>query len=101
MPAATATLPGWYRALAIVVGLVAILLAFVVLADPALGLATLVLLLGFALLVIGLDRLIAGVTGHPFGGFFIGPAQGVVNEVVGSPPTTGTSGGSTGGPPKP
>ncbi len=100
MQATSVTLPGWYRAFAIVVGLVSIVLAFVVLVDPALGLATLVLLLAFALIIIGFDRLIAGVTGHPFGGFFGGPG-GVVNEVMGSPPSSGAPGGSTGSPPKP
>jgi hypothetical protein len=69
-------LPGWYRVLATVIGLVSIGLAFVVLADPALGVLTLVLLLALALLVIGIDRLVAGLTGHPFGavrGFLSGP----------------------------
>jgi uncharacterized membrane protein HdeD (DUF308 family) len=61
------TLPTWYRVLAILVGVVTIGLAFVVLAFPGLALLTLVFLLGFALLVIGIDRLIAGITGHPFG----------------------------------
>ncbi len=61
------TLPTWYRVLAIVVGVVSIVLALVVLADPALGLFLLVFLLGFALLVIGIDRLVTGVTGHMFG----------------------------------
>ncbi len=61
------TLPMWYRVLAIVVGVVSIVLALVVLADPALGLFLLIFLLGFALLVIGIDRLITGVTGHLFG----------------------------------
>jgi len=60
-------LPGWYRALATLVGVVSIVLAIVVLVDPALGVLTLVFLLGFALLVIGIDRIIAGITGHPFG----------------------------------
>ena len=67
MLASSIRLPTWYRGLAIVVGLVSIVLAFVVLAYPGLALATLVLLLAFALLVIGMDRLIAGVTGHPYG----------------------------------
>lgn len=60
-------LPGWYRVLATLVGVVSIVLAIVVLADPALGVLTLVFLLGFALLVIGIDRIAAGITGHPFG----------------------------------
>ena len=87
----TATLPGWYRALAILVGLISIALAFVVLVDPALAVATLILLLGFALLVIGIDRLIAGVTGHPFGGLMSAEGRGVTQELLGAPPGAGGS----------
>jgi uncharacterized membrane protein HdeD (DUF308 family) len=67
MQSAAAKLPTWYRALAVLVGLISIALAFVVLIDPVLAVATLILLLGFALLVIGIDRVVAGITGHPFG----------------------------------
>ena len=63
----SARLPGWYRAVAVTVGLISIALAFVVLLFPGLALLTLVFLLGFALLVIGIDRVIAGITGHPYG----------------------------------
>jgi len=62
-----AKLPTWYRAIAVIVGLITVALAVVVLAFPALGLLTLVFILGFALMVIGIDRVVAGVTGHPFG----------------------------------
>jgi uncharacterized membrane protein HdeD (DUF308 family) len=77
--ASTHPLPMWYRVLAIVVGVISIVLALVVLADPALGLFLLVFLLGFALLVIGIDRLVTGVTGHWFGWSPVavaGPPQG-------------------------
>jgi uncharacterized membrane protein HdeD (DUF308 family) len=67
MQMSTVRLPTWYRGLAILVGLISIALGFIVLAFPGLALLTLVFLLAFALLVIGIDRLIAGVTGHPFG----------------------------------
>jgi hypothetical protein len=60
-------LPTWYRALAVLVGVVSIVLALIVIADPVLGLAALVFLLALALLVMGVDRLMAGITGHPFG----------------------------------
>jgi len=66
MAASRPTLPEWYRVLAIVVGVVSIGLALVVLVEPALGLFLLVFLLGFALLVIGIDRLVTGITGHPY-----------------------------------
>jgi uncharacterized membrane protein HdeD (DUF308 family) len=64
--AATMTLPGWARALAIVVGIVSLILGVVVLLFPTLGLLTLVFLLAIAFLFIGIDRLIAGITGHPY-----------------------------------
>ncbi len=60
-------LPSWYRALAIVVGVVSIALAFIVLVIPALGALLLIFLLALALMVIGIDRLVAGVSGHPYG----------------------------------
>ncbi len=85
MQSASARLPSWYRGLAVVVGVISIALAFIVLLDPVLAVATLILLLAFALLVIGIDRLIAGVTGHPFGSWMGGAAGGVVSEVIGSP----------------
>jgi hypothetical protein len=82
-------LPNWYRAFATFVGVLSIILALVVLADPLLGVAVLVLLLGFALLVIGIDRLVAGITGHPFG---LAPG---LQPLAPSPPSSG----GTGGPP--
>lgn len=69
MPLPSMQLPKWYRALAIVVGVVSIALALIVLIEPLLALWLLILLLAFALLVMGLDRLIAGITGHPFSSF--------------------------------
>jgi len=89
------TLPAWYRGLAVVVGVIAIILAFVVLLDPVLAVATLILLLAFALLIIGIDRLVAGVTGHAFGGLMGGAGRGMVGEVMGP----GTGPNSPGGPP--
>jgi len=61
-----ATLPMWARAFAIVVGLISIAAAFVVLAFPGIAVLTLVFFLGVGLLFIGLDRLIAGISGHPY-----------------------------------
>jgi len=75
-----AVLPTWYRAVAIIFGLITVGLALLVLADPALGLFALVFLLAFALLVMGVDRIIAGITGHPFGWM-----PGAMRGVVGSP----------------
>jgi uncharacterized membrane protein YbaN (DUF454 family) len=64
--AAKATLPGWARALAVVVGIVSLVLGLVVLAYPGLAILTLVFLLAIAFLFIGIDRLMAGITGHPY-----------------------------------
>jgi hypothetical protein len=96
MPPSTAKLPTWYRVLTFVVGLITIALAFIVLADPGLALLTLVFILGFALLVIGFDRLIAGITGHPFGWMPSVMAEMTGSTAPGSPP--GSPGGPT--PPK-
>lgn len=87
MQGPTAKLPSWYRGLAVLVGLISIALAFVVLLDPVLAVATLILLLGFALLVIGIDRVVAGVTGHPFGWMTVG----VPRSGAGTPPGPGTN----------
>ncbi len=96
MQSSSVMLPMWYRGFAVVVGLLSILLAVIVLVDPALGLFALVFLLAFALMIIGIDRLVAGITGHPFGGGFLSPAQrGLVNEALGSNPPPG------GAPPNP
>ncbi len=70
MAAATVTLPTWARALAIVVGLVAIAAGIIVLVFPGIAVLTLVFLLGIALLFIGIDRLMSGITGHPYQGMF-------------------------------
>jgi hypothetical protein len=59
-------IPGWARALAIVVGLVSVLAGFVVLAFPALGLLFVVYLLAFALILLGVERLGMGITGHAY-----------------------------------
>ncbi len=98
MQSTSMMLPMWYRGFAVLVGLLSIALAIIVLADPALGLFALVFLLAFALMIIGIDRLVAGITGHPFGGGFLSPAQrGLVNEALaGAPPP----GGSPPSPPK-
>ncbi len=86
MPLPTAKLPTWYRALAVAVGVLSIVLALIVLADPTLAVALLIFLLAFALLVIGLDRLVSGITGHPFG--WMGPTiLGPSGGTGGQPPT--------------
>lgn len=84
-------LPNWYRALAVAVGIISIVLALIVLVMPLLALWLLIFFLAFALMLIGLDRLIAGITGHPFPGMltFVPPAMAGGDQPTpsGSPPT--------------
>jgi len=54
--------PGWLRALRIIFGLIAIVAAFYVLTRPALAVYTLTLLLAFAMMMIGVSRLVRGLT---------------------------------------
>lgn len=88
-------LPSWYRALAIVVGVVSIALAFIVLVVPALGALLLIFLLALALMVIGFDRLVAGVSGHPYGWSV------AVLPATAGPPGSGPGGASPPGPGSP
>lgn len=60
-------LPTWYRVLAVIVGVFSIALALIVLVDPVLAIWLLIFFLAFALLLMGIDRLVAGISGHPFG----------------------------------
>lgn len=55
----------WYRVFAVIVGVLSIILALVVLVDPYLAIWLLILLLAVGLLFMGMDRLMAGITGHP------------------------------------
>jgi uncharacterized membrane protein len=61
-----ATLPTWARALAIVVGVISIICAIIVVLFPGIAILTLVLILSVALMFIGIDRLAAGISGHPY-----------------------------------
>lgn len=83
----SAKLPTWYRVLTTIVGVVLVVLAFVLLVYPGLALLTLVFLLVFAFLVLGVDRIAAGITGHPFGWMaMMGPPSGTT-----STPAPGTT----------
>ena len=59
-------LPGWARALAVVVGLVTLLAGFLVLVFPALGILFVVYILAFALILLGVERFGMGITGHAY-----------------------------------
>lgn len=62
----TRTLPAWARAFAIVVGFVSLLAGFLVVAFPRLGLLVVVYFIAFALILLGLERLAMGITGHAY-----------------------------------
>jgi len=64
---AKATTPGWLKALRIIFGLIAIVASFYVLASPGLAVYTLVLLLSFAMIIIGVSRLTRGFSHTLFG----------------------------------
>ena len=59
-------LPSWARALAVVVGLVTLVAGFLVLVFPALGVLFVVYILAFALILLGVERLGMGITGHAY-----------------------------------
>jgi uncharacterized membrane protein HdeD (DUF308 family) len=58
--------PGWYRGLAIALGVFSFVAAFVALVDVRVAVLTLILLLALVLLLIGLGDLISGITGRPY-----------------------------------
>jgi uncharacterized membrane protein HdeD (DUF308 family) len=58
------TLPSWARALAIVVGVIAIIIAIVFFIYPGIALALFVFLAGVFLLAFGIERIAAGASGH-------------------------------------
>ncbi len=87
-------LPTWYRVFAVIVGLISIALALIVLVEPVLALWLLIFLLALALLVMGIDRVITGFTGHVVSqAAFFGPGM-APGSGTNSPPGPGT-------PPKP
>lgn len=83
-------LPTWYRALAVVVGVLSLALALVVLVDPLLAVWLLIFLLALGLLFMGMDRLIAGITGHPFSVFWVASVK--PGPEVGTPTGPGPGG---------
>jgi len=85
MAETAAKLPTWYRVLATIVGLMAIVSAVIVLADPVLAVWLLIFILAFGLLFMGMDRLVIGISGQPLG--WVGP-MGPPNP---SAPTVGTT----------
>jgi uncharacterized membrane protein HdeD (DUF308 family) len=66
MEAETVKLPDWARALGVIVGILSLVAGFLVLIFPGLGILTVVYFLAFALIMIGVERLAMGITGHAF-----------------------------------
>jgi uncharacterized membrane protein HdeD (DUF308 family) len=61
--------PGWYRGFAAALGMISLVAAFVALVDIRAAILTLVLVLAFVLLVLGIGDLVTGWTGRPYRSF--------------------------------
>jgi uncharacterized membrane protein HdeD (DUF308 family) len=58
--------PGWYRGLALALGIVSFFGALVALVEPGIAILTLVLIFAFVLLCVGIGDLVSGVTGRAY-----------------------------------
>lgn len=90
MALSRAILPNWVRGVAIAVGILAILLAFIVLVFPGVAILSLVFLLAIALLFIGIERLIVGFTGQPYTWAALGTMTTTPTTPVPTSPVTKT-----------
>lgn len=95
MAAVAMKLPMWYRILAVIVGVVSIALALIVLIEPLLALWLLILFLALALLMMGIDRLVAGISGHP-----LGASMSLMPSLLGGADTSKTPSPPPGQPPQ-
>ena len=66
MEAETVKLPNWARTLGVIVGVLSLVAGFLVLVFPGLGILTVVYFLAFALIMLGVERLAMGITGHAY-----------------------------------
>ena len=66
MEAEQISLPGWARTLAVIVGAFSLIAGLFVLAYPGLGVLFVVFLLGFALVMLGAERIAVGISGHVY-----------------------------------
>ena len=66
MEAETVKLPDWARTLGVIVGVLSLVAGFLVLVFPGLGILTVVYFLAFALIMLGVERLAMGITGHAY-----------------------------------
>jgi len=55
--------PGWFRILQVVLGLISIGLSIAVLASPASAIATVIVLLSIVLIIVGIERIVSGISG--------------------------------------
>jgi len=85
-----AILPTWARILAVIVGVLLLAAAGLVLLEPVYGLFLMVVFLGIALVFLGMDRIVAGITGHPYSWMTMTPVG-----------PTGPAGGQPGAPRSP
>ncbi len=60
------SMSGWSRALALIVGIISMVLAFIVIVNPFITVATLALIFSIALFVLGIDRLATGIIGKRY-----------------------------------
>jgi len=66
METETVKLPDWARVLGVFVGILSLIAGFLILVFPGLGVLTVVYLLAFALIMLGVERLAMGITGHAY-----------------------------------
>jgi len=66
MEVETLKLPNWARTLAVVGGIASLMAGILVLIFPGLGVLFVVYLLGFALTLLGFERLTVGITGQAY-----------------------------------
>lgn len=62
----TAGAPGWFKALGIVMGILAIVFAIVAIIYPSVGLYVLAFLFGVVLILMGIGDIMTGVSGKPW-----------------------------------
>jgi uncharacterized membrane protein HdeD (DUF308 family) len=60
------TIPGWARALAIIGGILSIMAGFLILVFPGLGVLLVAYFLAFALIMLGTERLVVGISAHAY-----------------------------------
>lgn len=85
MSSTTAKAPTALRAFHIIFGVIAIAAAFIILADPKLGILTLVFILSFTLLILGVSRVTRGLSHRLYSGKHkaLDVVAGIVSIILG------------------